>query len=118
MPTARLLIGWPLVLVIAACIGVLAWDARTLADVDAYDFWWMVTYTISAVHLILWRRTLERRALVTFGAFFYGATLSRIGLFISEFVQDGDRLSGLALNVLLLVLVWRFVKVQSECSTK
>lgn len=103
---------WWVVSIVSACCIVLAYDSASLTQRG--DVWWGACYTVAAAAIIIWRATGNRAWLVTWGAALFAATFSRIGLFVYVLWQSGDRLSGIALNTMLLVFARRFTLSQGR----
>lgn len=99
---------WPKIAVMVACLVVLAWDVSSIP--------WLSTlllrplYLVAAVGLIAWRITARRWGLVAFGSLLCCASAARAAVLTAE----GDRWAGVALNTLLAIFAFGFVRNRPE----
>jgi hypothetical protein len=85
------------IVTMTACLLVLVWDVSAVPNWSWW--WWRIAYSIAAVGLVAWYRFGSDRGLSIFGVALGLASLSR------AFVLgvNGDRWSGVALNVLVML---------------
>ena len=115
--TALNIIPWWQTLSLAACLLWLAGHADGLASY--FEPWWEAMYLLSALGLLGWRLrpTDGRWLLVTFGACLWSASVTRLGLFLfRDYLDDGGRASGMALNAIVALFAWRFTQQQASWS--
>lgn len=100
--------SWPKVMVMVVCLVVLAIDVSSIPRLSALVLRPM--YVAGAVGLVAWRARWYRPGLVMFGSTLCVASAARALVLTFEW----DRWAGVALNLLLAVFAFGFVRNRPE----
>jgi hypothetical protein len=104
------IIGWAPTLILAVCLSVVAVDVSSVPGFT--QPFWHAVYGFAAVTMIVWRSTRSRTVLSwACGAVFVGSFVRAAVLFV-----EWDRWSGAALNVIICVLIVKFLNDQAPYS--
>lgn len=100
--------GWPKIVTMVVCLVVLTIDVSSIPWLSALLLRPM--YLAGAVGLVAWRARMYRPGLVVFGSTLCSASAARALVLAVE----GDRWSGVALNTLLALFAYGFVRNRPE----